>query len=167
MMTKKPCPGCGKVDRYREADKVCKSCQHLIKRAKDLQEEEAPRDSVFVRFSAVHHWNEYIYTRGAFASEIIMKAFVRLALAASVPSLNEAWEDGDLYILGKLSSGSADRYLMNKEIAEAIKDLRFIAQDLIDSVYKKGKEDGHNLLMRLASGDISPNEYLKKTMEEE
>lgn len=39
MATKKPCPGCGKVDRRRRADSVCGECQFKLARYEAHQKE--------------------------------------------------------------------------------------------------------------------------------
>lgn len=164
---KAPCPGCGDTDLYREKDKVCPECSRLLGRVKEIEKKEKSGENnlIGVRFGERYHWNQYIYTRGDFESEKIVSAFHRLALASSVHSLNsEANFNEDIILLGKIEGGAV-RFLMNKEIAESIRDLRNMIQPLIDSAYARGKEDGHNLLMRLASGDLSPNEYLKNTKE--
>jgi hypothetical protein len=167
---KKPCPGCGEPDLYREPDKVCRECRRLLDRVKAIEISEAAGENnlVGVQFGERYHWNEYIYTRGDFESRVIMEAFFNLARAAAKPSLNSVNDyDKDILILGRYDRGGETRSLMDKGIAEAIRDLRELIDPLIDSAYKAGKEDGHNLLMRLATGDLAPNEFLQETEEEE
>lgn len=55
---------------------------------------------------------------------------------------------------------------MPRLLAEAIRDLHIGTIDALELEYEEGKKDGHNLLVRLASGDLSPNEFFKKTDQE-
>lgn len=47
--------------------------------------------------------------------------------------------------------------------ASAIRDLRVVVLEALELEYECGKSDGHNLLMRLANGDLSLNELSKET----
>lgn len=162
MRTKKPCPGCGEVDIWRKADEVCRECKIKISRFDELEKETKKKSEVFVYFGERYHWNKYIHTRGGLESSDLMKAFHRLALAASKFSLNPPHIKDGILILDKVEGVGIGR-IMDKETAEAFLALHKMIQPLIDSVYESGKRDGHNLLMRLASGDLAPNEYMQET----
>jgi hypothetical protein len=88
MTTKKPCPGCGEVHPTRPANKVCRDCESLLKRAAEMEKQlsKIPKDETIVSFSKTYHWNQYLYThiQGDSKSSDLMQAFTRLALAAVI-----------------------------------------------------------------------------------
>lgn len=167
---RKPCPECGETDIFRKTGEICRECKRLIKlaRAIDKQQNELESDFIFVRFSDTSHWNEYIKTEGRdYNAKDPRKVLTRLALSVASPVFFYSSGRDDLPILGKNESGSGKQWTMKKETAEAIKELRDMIPELIDSAYSEGKRDGNNLLMRLASGDMAPNDWIKETAEAE
>jgi hypothetical protein len=54
---------------------------------------------------------------------------------------------------------------MAKPLAEAVRDLRNAVVDALDAEYEAGKAAGHNLLLRLADGDLSMNDFDARTRE--
>lgn len=154
----KPCPGCGEVDSSRPAKEVCRACKHLLQRAKWLEEElsKLGDDKVVVKFGKLPHWNEYIHTKSD-VGRGLMDIFQRLAEAGSCPS---AVHSSEFRLLGKIDAFSGARYaVMLSPLAEAIRDLRVAVGEALKLEYEQGKKDGHNLLFRLASGDLSGNEF--------
>lgn len=169
---KNPCPECGEIDIFRKTGEICRECKRLINLARMIEDEQKKleEDSVFVRFSDTYHWNEYIHTKGReYRSEDPRKVLTRLAISVSKLVISPEWRQEALYVLGKRdpSSGSGKVWIMKRETAEAIQDLREMIPELIDSAYAQGKKDGSNLLLRLASGDMAPNEWIEKTKIEE
>lgn len=63
--TSKPCPGCGKSDRYRTADKVCKDCDHAIKSwGEHVANVNADKKLATVILKREWHWNPGFYYGG-------------------------------------------------------------------------------------------------------
>lgn len=63
--TTKPCPGCGKVDRYRKADTVCSSCAHAIEQwPKYLEKVNTAKDLITVKLKGAPHWYPLFYSSG-------------------------------------------------------------------------------------------------------
>lgn len=67
MRTRKPCPGCGEVDRYRHADSVCSKCEkgleewrEHVKRQRSLIERSRSRKLVALA-GAEHWWPGFYY----------------------------------------------------------------------------------------------------------
>lgn len=157
--TKKPCPGCGE-EVWRNVGDVCRGCRDALNRVEaiDAQLAELSDDEIIVYFGRNPHWNEYISAKAG-TSRNLMDIFHRVAIAGSSPSLATYSE---FALLGKTDGISANVYAkMNRSLAEAIRELRVAVQDALKKEYETGKRDGHNLLIRLASGDLAMNEFDK------
>lgn len=89
-----------------------------------------------------------------------MTALFRVVQAASRISLVC---NAEFNLLGKIEAGGTSYAIMPRPLAEAIRDLYAMLQPALATEYAEGKRDGHNLLMRLASGDLAPNEYMDKS----
>lgn len=160
--TRKPCPGCGESG-WRESNKVCGNCRRLLDLMEKIEKSENTKpDEVIVSFAEAPHWNEYFYAyQVGEIGDDLRKSFFRLANAAITRQTLELESEFDL--LGKTSSYHPPRYVMSRNLAESIRDLHQMIQPMINAIYEKGKSDGHNLLMRLATGDIAPNQFLKES----
>lgn len=162
----KPCPGCGKIESWRPADEVCRECKQALKKIKDWEEQisKIGNDQIVVSFGLRDYWNQYIHDHvnhdvtDDHIGRNIVSAFHRLALAASTPSLEY---HAEFELLGEAQG--KQYVIMQRSIAEAIRDLFALMQPSIEAIYKSGKLDGHNLLMRLATGDLAPNEFMDVT----
>lgn len=164
----KPCPGCGEVVEWRPADQLCQACKVLLARARAMAAELSRKpDEVAVTFSSTPHLNKSIRVHGdSFAvrtGEQLRKALVTIALQMSRRDFGDAevWFD----LLGRTEYGYAagGAYLMPRVMAEAVRDLRGLIATAIEQSYAAGRADGNNLLVRLAQGDLSPNDYLKES----
>ena len=162
--TYKPCPGCGE-NNYRPTDDVCSTCRRTLDRARDFSDlqKSLPDGIVIVEYAPRAYWNEHIYTNGDMDKRLgskIMEKFFDLAVACSTPTNNH---NAEFELLGKMSSGSREWAQMQRAVAVQIRDLYKLIQQALKNQYEAGKQDGHNLLMRLAQGDLSANEWLEKT----
>jgi hypothetical protein len=97
----------------------------------------------------------------------LQDAFYKLAEAISSPYTGEEFE-GTLSLLGEGSGsssgyGSGKRGTVRRDVAEAFIELHQCIQPILDDVHKDSYQQGNNLLLRLASGDLSPNDYLVKS----
>ena len=94
----------------------------------------------------------------------LQHAFHELALAAVIPNPNPVNHSGGNMLLHQ-NMHNQGYYKIHgtilPDLAEAIKHLHGLIQPALDAAYDAGKSDGHNLLGRLASGDIAPNEFFK------
>lgn len=163
----KPCPGCGKTSSYRKADEVCMSCKALLNSAAKWKQQlvmlESGADQIVVAIGKQSYWNEYIHDHirnGKGYGRSLMDIFQRLALASSRPAVEL---EAEYKLLGKIDPGGTMHITMPRSLAEVIKELHQFIQPMLDEVYSAGKHDGHRLLMRLAEGDLSPNEFLEET----
>lgn len=166
--TRKPCPSCKEVYPWqRDADDICPNCQNDRKRLEYLEAEfsKINSETVQVYYQAAPHWNQYFYSHCGADTGELQKAFYALAESIVVPYTGD-YQEGGISLMGPGSGGgfrSGRRGLLRKDIAEAFIKLHQSIQPLLDAVHEDSFKQGHNLLMRLAAGDLSPNEYMKKS----
>lgn len=168
-MSKKPCPGCGQVDRHRRADEICSDCREKFQRVKVLEQELAKinRDRIVVAYGEYAHWNQYIYTHatsGKYGREImrVMHALVLSLVAPVAEDYVRGYGVNDTIprVLGKNSQGI--RYgTLPQDVTDTIIELRNVIQLALDEAYEAGKHDGSSVLMRFAAGDISMADFDK------
>jgi hypothetical protein len=130
----------------------------LLERAAWLEEQLARLGDgeVVVSYGAQPHWNEYIYTHSG-AGRQMMDMFHQLVKAGSRPS---STYNAEFPVLGKIEGMVGASYIvMPRLLAEAVRELRTAVGDALKAEYEAGKRDGHMLLIRLAQGDISVNEF--------
>lgn len=157
----KPCPGCEKTETSRPAKEVCRHCKNLLKHAAwmEAQMSKLADDEIVVRYGKRANWNEYIYSHSDEGRKL-MDIFQRIAMAGSMPSVMFSAE---FNLLGETEGAGAAQYAkMTRPLAEAIRDLRIAVCEALKAEYQAGKKDGHSFVMRLASGDLSINEFDKK-----
>ncbi len=136
MATKKPCPGCGKIDPKRRADFVCGLCQFKLGRydqiEHELQQHERHNDMPTAIFDPF----------------------------ADVPSRDQG--DRELQRILTNIVGKRDhkgRALVTKEQKDALYDLLRWLTDALNSAERKGFKKGTNILARLNTGDMSITDY--------
>lgn len=97
---KKPCPGCGAVDRERKAEEVCTDCAHAIKKWREhIASVQERKDLTTVGLKGASHWYPQFYFGGPRASieglsetrSEIGKLFWELGRVISVTALD--WKD--------------------------------------------------------------------------
>jgi len=159
--SKKPCPGCKEVEHYRPANEVCSECARLLKEAAWMEERlnKMADDEIVVMYGERYHWNKYIYSRAS-VSRDLMKIFQRLAEAASRPTTKRSSE---VQLLGDIDPFAQKYVIINKLLAETIIDLRREVQVALELEYKQGKKDGTSLLMGLADGSLSAQDFNDRT----
>ena len=175
----KPCPGCAQVKEWRPAAEVCGDCKITLARATWLEEQLALSASdVLVVYGKHSHGNQYLRSQAHMpggresAGRVLMEHFQKLARAASrpAPKTSDLQDGTHIEILGKPNSGGyavSVEGVMPESLATAIRDLRQAVEEALAAEYAQGKRDGHNLLLRLAEGDISATDFNAKTQDEE
>lgn len=88
-MTRKPCPGCGEVDRCRPADAVCSKCAQAIKNWNAYKERlESPgAEMVTVGLKGAYHWYPMFYFGDRSHCDELSE--LRETLARAFPELGE------------------------------------------------------------------------------
>lgn len=168
--TRKPCPGCGESS-YREVNSVCVSCEQALKQYWKVNEaiKEQNSNLIYVGYAPAAHWNSYIHAQGKDEEgerygSIIRDRFFNMLELLATPSMVHATPEFTL--MGKTESGTKT-VLLPRPLAEAIKNLWDILRPAFKAEYETGKKDGKNLLMGLAKGEISPNDWMEEENEQD
>ncbi len=159
--SQKPCPGCGEIRSNRRTSEVCWQCEKDLAYAKRVRQElAAAGEAIIVSFGDRDYANGYISTRDRESGNRLRELMFNLAKSVSVPA-NVFHADME-NLLGKDDGSSMRTYAsMNLKTARVINILYGAIQEALKAEYEAGKVDGHNLLMRLASGDLAMNEFDK------
>lgn len=153
----KPCPGCGKVKLGRPAKEVCLHCKRLLERGEWLESvvSKMGDDEITVALGKHAYCNEYIHSHSGVGPKL-QDTFQRIARTSSRPAAGWLTE---FELLGKILAGFRSYAIMSRPLAEAIRDLRVEVEEALNAEYECGKADGHDLLLRLASGEISTSAF--------
>ncbi len=159
--SQKPCPGCGEIRNYRRASEVCRQCEKDLVYARRVRQElAAGGETIIVSFGDRSYANEYISTRDRESGPRLQQLMFDLAKSTSAPV--DVYHAELEFLLGKDNGASMRIYAsMKSETARVINTLYRAIQEALKAEYEAGKADGHNLLMRLASGDLAMNEFDK------
>lgn len=154
----RPCPGCGRIVEYRKSDKVCQDCESKLKRVEFLEQQlsKLSQEEIVVAVGQCAHWNAYLYAHSAGYGRKLMDVFQRVADAGSRASMTR---NAEYSLLGKIDSFGEKYIVMPRALADAVRELRTEVQNAMKAEYEKGKTDGHSVLMRLANGDLSMNDF--------
>lgn len=176
--TKKPCPGCGEVNRYRPAAEVCHTCQEHIKLGKQAiaEAKKTGPGNVWVRG---YHGTPYVHRgsigwRGDPDCRDIGKALGKVFKSIAVPSQGrDTAVDEDVFTLDvkiaarmRIDQGNnwhQPDFQVPAEFLDAIRELYVDLCHVTAHAYEEGKQDGRNILDGLASGEISVRELNEET----
>lgn len=183
--TTKPCPGCGKIDRYRAADKVCDACANAIKKWNEHVEKVKTIPGVAtVRLSEAYHWQPMFYFGGhchgveglSETRDELAKLFKELAELACIDTLDssDGWTlentpfvysvpvfKGEKAHLNYPTSNGSGGYSapygkMPKRLLDVIRALFDRTARFTEMAYLGGLQDGQDVLYQMTSGQISP-----------
>jgi hypothetical protein len=169
-----PCPGCGK-DHKRPKDKVCDVCEDAITKwnAHVANQAELGEEKPYA-MNARAHSLPYIQFEGEGRAyghsdrEPLRSRFFELSMLLSTPS-DATWTDKPerLWPNERMKATyRMDDYLvyrnMKPAIAKLLGDLYFEVGDAVQMAHRKGVEEGKNLLLSLASGHITNDEFNTK-----
>lgn len=168
---KKPCAGCGETPRHgREKDKVCTDCARLIREARGAREKADNQKGAFAKvprsfpsYSATYQRARYWNSGPEGIGEAFRTAIVALATPSSAPRGNAT---------APLFDGVEYEYEppvveMGPEAVAAIRTLSARIQEAIADALQQGYDAGQDLLMSLASGEISAKELNESTIKGE
>ncbi len=167
-MTRKPCPACKEIKPDRKADDICYDCQRNLQLARQVSiaYAETMKDKIVVAFGQRSHWNKYLpiptpQTGNRELARNLQKVLHDLALAITSPTVDK-WDRNAPHLLGDDSSPWQSqlcyRYC-SPETLKAMQDLRAILDEIVTSAYEAGKEEGRKLLVGLAQGDLTIDQY--------
>lgn len=172
--TTKPCPGCGQIDRYRAADKVCQDCKKKLVRIEAIEAEAAElRATVAASLSADTKPHRLHMPEKAYGMVGVNN---RLADSIAYTNLRATTEAMFLALLAPLDRGRVDEWRHNTPLPASgdqylPPDLRHVeATDegatasrlwwkslnaWSQACYGAGVEDGRDLLGQLAAGEMT------------
>jgi len=160
-MTRKPCPGCGEVNPYRKPDKICDACHNRLLLADKLQAEmeKVEHGETLAYLGERSYWNQRIRFDD---SDNSLRSLLHQLLMLTKRHQVERSPYAPTGILGKIDQAGSVGIIIRKDIAETITALRNQIDASLNDAYRDGFHDGHKLLMRLAEGNISVNEFEDK-----
>jgi hypothetical protein len=174
-MTRKPCPGCGELPGYggRPRDKVCRACADKLERV-DRLDAERSRDSGLVPVIVPENWMLYeaqdapdeslpFDERTCARLNRALRAFAD-AMTVETPagffqdSKPLPWLDGcaDRHRY----SGSYARMIRPTLIPVFVEIVAAIRKGMVDT-HKCGRHEGSSILLQLARGSVSLDDFNK------
>jgi hypothetical protein len=181
--TKKPCPGCGQIDRYRAADEVCGTCRKKLDRIAAIEAE-----AVQLRATVAATLNADTKPRGVYVPEkgygIVYNNRMGespeyAAVAATFRTMIQA-------LTGPLDRGRADTWHSNGTVpvrseysrsevkswvettddgAKATQVCWLAFGEFAQACYGAGVEDGRDLLAQLAAGEMTVSQVNDRAYE--
>lgn len=169
---KAPCPGCGMPDLYRSSDKVCEACARLLKQARTINdwiERGGDKKVELVRVPAENcpHFYPGLYmglpSWSCEDRRPLRAAMVRLINLVSEPLKSDCWhEDGAMLTnpgFKEKWEGARELRSMDAQVAQTIRDLYDAIALALVSTYNGAKREGQNVLLNLAAGHISIDDF--------
>lgn len=173
---KKPCPGCGEIDQFRNANSVCCSCEEIISKGIELKKETkklrravskwcSETNRIPVRIPDARYWPD---------NTLLEKKYAR-AMAVSFRQLINAISEGGIVRVATPDRGVppfsmhygdiCDYRLLKEEEADALDRLHRALIRAIYRAYIQGIKHGRNLLMQIAKGEMSFDHIDKHTLD--
>ena len=181
-MTRKPCPGCGKSERYlfRNKGEVCGACKNLLNEAKEHRrqlEKSAKIGKMSIKVGQFDHWNEGYYegdlsgTRNEFGKDrdlrqTLLRLMVRLIKTLSAKYYGQRYSIRHLIILKALHYKTRyeenEMRIIDKNLFGLLRGLDKVIRLSIKRSYENGKREGMSLVKMLATGQITIEEFQKE-----
>jgi len=181
-VTKKPCPGCGQVDRSRKADEVCSACSAAIqgwdKHVESLRVQATAGECEFVRLSEMPYaWPSFYFGGGPRCHlpgfddmrEKLTDVLHNLSHRMCEPIPGNTYLGQTSQLIEKpeydfpMSDGMHGWFSIVARVSKTdlklLRDLWFTTAEFAHLCFLAGREDGRNLLLEIASGEISPQEF--------
>ena len=169
MRIRKPCPGCKEVSSRRAAADVCFGCAQLLKWAAEERERQL-HQSGLVRFGLPMYLS-YLPGTGD-AGRDLERRFMALAVATSAltPEGAPFREAGDQFKeirrLSSYASSDEDRMARPEVVTALVETWRAIV-DAVRAANADGHHDGSRLLVGLATGEVSAQNFNELTIGKE
>lgn len=166
--TTKACHGCGTAGAPRPVDEVCGRCRELLRAgAAAGQEKESP--GRLYRLTA--EWPSF-YSAGS-STVRLGKAIALVARAAMKPHRTPPYADqvcelppaGGQVNYFSTYDERATTWRGSRKFAEALQALDFEIREALSRAYAAGKQDGSNLLLSIASGEVTVNDLTRASLE--
>jgi len=188
MRTRKPCPACHEVHPGRAADEVCYECKKLLEDGRKARQASARNiqyeDRVFVHVPRHRHWFPSFYHGTADRDDTLrdlMADLIRLVTREEViehrpasaeyltgPEFSIHQIDRSQHFLPRYAGweddSSAPARTASREAVALIRGLYTAIGESRERAYKTGRAHGQNLLLQLASGDLTVKEFNERSM---
>lgn len=168
-MTSKPCPGCGEKPVFRrDSEKVCDTCQQLIEEAQTARARKSRRADVelvrvpFAAYAFPGMSNVWDVPRDTIHGNL----FALVELLGSPHTGAWVQADADLvdYSEDRFNRSSPRNWYLPKGFAAIVAQLYQAICDGTDYAFQKGNQKGHSLIVGLASGRTSIDDFNKATV---
>jgi hypothetical protein len=162
--TRSACPACKEPGEWRDASDVCTSCRALINEGLMRRREisQTP-DVVIARLPFAAHGLPYILH-----APDARDPFFELLKAISTPAPHEAkggFGAGAVFVAGQKSGWDDGDYVsVRSDLLPLLDDLYQRILEGAKCAYEEGYNDGANLLVRIAEGELSIAEINKATV---
>lgn len=167
-LTKKPCPGCGRVDPERAANSVCQQCKYDLELSKaykaELEQRKEKNTSEVEWIRIPDNWSGL----PRFCNDTLKEAIYNLILTVGTPldkSNNRMTYMADIphKQYNNHYTNAYNRFVcVPRGVRAALVELfEQIRLDIADT-YASGKRYGRSILHRLADGDISMNDFFNR-----
>jgi len=171
--TWKPCHGCGEKTGWRPVNTLCGPCKTALQAGRGMKASEEDRAEKVKIYRLTPEWPG-IYSPGREGRDMEL-AFAEVA-RTGMRRARSRQDPYDKTMLELPPSGRGVNYFSThdkraplwvgtKRFASALTRLDRVVRETVSKVYKTGKEEGSDLLMQLARGEISvdqiSNEHLK------
>lgn len=167
--TRKPCPGCHE-ERDRNSDEVCEDCKKLLQEAIDARARKNRRaDTEIVGVPFAAHGFPYIHRIGSDLNTEVRESFFALAelLGSEITerffgaktSMVDLSED-------RFNNSSPHPWYLPKGLAAITTRLYAAITRGAEVAYEEGKTEGHQLIVGLATGRTSIDEFNAATVGE-
>jgi hypothetical protein len=157
-----PCPGCG-GDEKRKKDKVCPICASKIEKWDAQQKEQAALGQLKPFYMQERDY-ALPYIHNIENDDKIRNLFWRLSYLLSRPS-EATWKEAEgnaVWPHERMNTFRNEWRIirdMDPTIANLLGDLYFEVATATDEAHKKGVTEGKNLLLSLAGGHITNDEF--------
>lgn len=160
-----PCPGCGAKGEMRKAAEVCPQCKFLITEAKARRAQvKRLKETEPTRLPFAPHCLPALYRPDRESARTIQGFVFDLVHLVTFPP--ETNHNSHYIINGSSGCDSSGRtyWLIPVGLKKILNDLYAAIQTGSESAYQEGKENGHNLIMGLATGETTIDELNEATI---
>ena len=177
--THDPWPCCGKESGYargREKNTICPNCQKLIKLGKaTLDRQTTARQEVYLWSRQPNWWPRY-YGPYDFPDHVMRDrlgdAMYAVATLVSENAEQSPWTKNLEHLLSCGERGSRYHYEGKKTVSidpalrNALDELDNAIRAALEGVFSEGQTQGRSIMLQLASGKLSMDDYNKQSLKE-
>lgn len=155
-LTKKPCPGCGKVYNRRPANEVCYDCKRLMEDGGRFRAIVTSDDRETRGVPQADHWLPYIPNCGEPERRDFQGAFKKLALLLSMEAGSFCGGRNDV-VQGQDGSGKMRSFATG--VPALLEQLYLLTIRIAVQAHLNGREEGQDFIADLAAGEVSIDRF--------